>query len=250
MPRPEKVEAVAEIKQRIEDADAVFVTEFRGMTVKQLQSLRRGLRAGGADYKVYKMSLARRAADELGLDGMAEHLAGPSALTFAGSDPVAAAKILKDVGRDNESLVIKAGLLRGGVVILPEQVSALAEIEPREVLLAKIAGAAKAPLQSMAGMLGSFTRNAATMFSQLLEKRESAEPESARVAAEPTAAQAPADDEAPQPDQSQPDESQPGDAQDQPTPTDQTTEESGTGETDDGPAGNEPTEPAESAEEE
>lgn len=245
MPRPEKVQAVAEIKQRIEDADAVFVTEFRGMTVKQLQSLRRGLRAGGADYKVYKMSLARRAADELGLDGMAEHLAGPSALTFAGSDPVAAAKILKDVGRDNESLVIKAGLLRGGVVILPEQVSVLAEIEPREVLLAKIAGAAKAPLQSMAGMLGSFTRNAATMFSQLLEKRESAAPDSAPAAAEPTAAQLPADDAA-----AQPEESQPEKAQAEPTPTDQTAEESGTGETDDGPAGNQPTEPAESAEEE
>ena len=218
MPRPEKVQAVAEIKERWEEADAVFVTEFRGMTVKQLQALRRGLRAIGADYKVFKMSLTRRATDELGIEGLGEHLVGPSALTFAGSDPVAAAKTLKDAGRDNEHLVVKAGVLRGGVVILPEQVSALAEIEPREVLLAKIAGAAKSPLQSMAGMLGSFTRNAATMFSQLMDKKaESGD----AVAAEPAGEPAPGGDEpsdAVEPaesvtaDEAAPEESEPADA--------------------------------------
>jgi large subunit ribosomal protein L10 len=176
MPRPEKVQAVAEIKDRIEGAQAVFVTEFRGMTVKQLSQLRRSLRETGADYKVFKMTLARRAADELGIEGIAEHLVGPTALTFAGTDAVATAKALRDAGRDNDKLVVKAGIIAGGSVIPPEQVSKLADIEPREVLLSKIAGAAKAPMVQMAGLLVSFTRNAATMFSQLLEKMESDAP--------------------------------------------------------------------------
>ncbi len=179
MPRPEKVQAVAEIKERMEEAQAIFVTEFRGLSVKQFQQLRRSLRDSGADYKVVKMTLARRAADEIGIEGIADHLVGPTGLTFANQDAVATAKALRDAGKDNENVVIKAGVLRGGQVIPPEQVTKLADIEPREVLLAKIAGAAKAPLYSMAGMLGSFTRNAATMFSQLLEKKESDAPEPA-----------------------------------------------------------------------
>lgn len=172
MPRPEKVQAVADIKERIEAAQAVFVTEFRGLTVTQLQKLRASLRDSGADYKVVKMTLARRATDELSIEGIGEHLVGPTALTFANVDPVATAKALRDAGEGNDNLVIKAGIL-SGEVLLPEQVKKLASIEPREVLLAKIAGAAKAPLFKGAGMFASFTRNAATMMSQLLEKKES-----------------------------------------------------------------------------
>lgn len=183
MPRPEKVEAVAEIREWMEDARAVFVTEFRGLTVKQLQELRRGLREAGADYKVVKMSLARRAVDELGIEGISEYLVGPTALAFT-DDPVSAAKVLSDTSRDNQNLVIKAGLLAGSM-IPPEQVSALAEIEPREVLLAKIAGAAKAPLYQLAGVLGAFTRNSATMFAQLLEKKESGEAAPAEAPEQP-----------------------------------------------------------------
>jgi large subunit ribosomal protein L10 len=175
MPRPEKVQAVADIKERIESAQAVFVTEFRGLTVTQLQQLRASLRESGADYKVVKMSLARRAADELSIDGIGEHFVGPTAIAFANVDPVATAKALRDADDGNERFVIKAGIL-SGEILLPEQIRKLASIEPREVLLAKIAGAAKAPLYKGAGMFASFTRNAATMMSQLLEKKESGEP--------------------------------------------------------------------------
>lgn len=174
MPRPEKVQAVAEIKERIESAQAVFVTEFRGLSVTQLQKLRASLRDAGAEYKVVKMTLARRATDELEIEGIDEHLVGPTALAFANTDPVAAAKALREVGDGNEKFVIKAGIL-SGAVIGPDQIKKLAAIEPREVLLAKIAGAAKAPLYKSAGMFASFTRNAATMMSQLLEKKESGE---------------------------------------------------------------------------
>lgn len=172
MPRPEKVQAVADIKEQIETAEAVFVTEFRGLTVTQLQALRASLRAVGAEYKVVKMTLARRAAAELEIAGIDEHLIGPTALAFANTDPVAAAKALRDAGDGNEKFVIKAGIL-SGEILLPEQIKKLASIEPREVLLGKIAGAAKAPLYKGAGMFASFTRNAATMMSQLLEKKES-----------------------------------------------------------------------------
>jgi large subunit ribosomal protein L10 len=192
MPRPEKVQAVAEIKERIEDASAVFVTEFRGLSVKQLSQLRRTLRESGADYKVVKMTLARRATDELGIEGIHEHLVGPTGLTFANTDAVATAKVLRDIGKENDKLVIKAGILQGGQVLLPEQVTKLADIEPREVLLSKIAGAAKAPMAQLAGLVGSFTRNAATMFSQLLEKKESDAPAVAPEPAPVEAAVAPA----------------------------------------------------------
>ena len=172
MPRPEKVQAVAEIKEQIEGARAVYLTEFRGLTVSQLQTLRRALRDTGADYKVVKMTLAKRAADELGIEGISEHLTGPTALTFAHDDAVATAKAQKDASKENENLVLKAGIMSGDI-LLPEQVSRLAEIEPREVLLAKIAGGAKAPLFKAAGMFAAFNRNAANMFSQLLDKKES-----------------------------------------------------------------------------
>jgi large subunit ribosomal protein L10 len=120
------------------------------------------------------MTLARRAADDAGITGLDEHLLGPTALAFAKSDPVATAKALKDFAKTHEVFVMKAGVLSGSI-LSPEEVSRLAEIEPREVLLAKIAGAAKAPLAQAAALFASFNRNAASMFKQLLDKKESGE---------------------------------------------------------------------------
>jgi large subunit ribosomal protein L10 len=174
MPRPEKVQAVTDIRERLEGAEAVFFTEYRGLSVKAIQELRRSLRDSGADYKVVKMTLARLAAGEAGMEGLDEFLSGPTALAFAQSDPVATAKALKEFSKGHEVFVLKAGFL-SGVILTPEEVSKLAEIEPRDVLLAMIAGAAKAPLFKAAGMFGSFTRDAASMFSQLMDKKESGE---------------------------------------------------------------------------
>jgi large subunit ribosomal protein L10 len=144
------------------------------LTVKAVQELRASLRASGAEYKVVKMTLARRAADDAGISGLDEHLLGPTALAFAKSDPVATAKALKEFAKTHEVFVMKAGVLSGNI-LSPEDVSRLAEIEPRDVLLAKIAGAAKAPLAQAAGLFASFNRNAASMFKQLLDKKESGE---------------------------------------------------------------------------
>jgi len=174
MPRPEKVQAVADIKERLEGAEAVFLTEYRGLTVKAVQALRRSLRESGADYKVVKMTLAQLAASDAGVEGLNEYLVGPTAIAFAMRDPVATAKALKDFSKTNEVFVLKAGLLAGNF-LTPEEVSRLADIEPRDVLLSKIAGATKAPLVKAAGLFASFNRNAATMFNQLLDKKSSGE---------------------------------------------------------------------------
>ena len=103
MPRPEKVQAVAEIKERLEQARAVFLAEYAGLSVKEQQTLRRGLREGGAEFKVVKMTLARRAAAELELAELDELLLGPTGLAFAEGDPVTAAKALKEFASNDES---------------------------------------------------------------------------------------------------------------------------------------------------
>ena len=182
MPRPEKVQAVAEIKERIEGAQAVFLAEYAGLSVKDQQALRRELRANGAEFKVVKMTLAKRATDELDIDSLDELLLGPTGLAFADGDPVGAAKVLKDFAKDHEVFVVKGGLL-GLEFLTPEKISELADIEPREVLLAKIAGAMKAPMANMAGLLAALPRNAASVFQQLLEQKEADPSASAAEAA-------------------------------------------------------------------
>ena len=173
MARPEKVQAVAEIKERLERAQAVFLAEYAGLSVKQQQTLRRGLREGGAEFQVVKMTLARRAAAELELSDLDELFIGPTGLAFADGDPVTAAKALKDFAKENEAFTIKGGLL-GSEFLTPERISELADIESREVLLSKIAGAMQAPMANLAGLLAALPRNLASAIQQLVEKMEEA----------------------------------------------------------------------------
>ncbi len=175
MPRPEKVQAVADIKERLDGAQAVFLAEYAGLSVQEQQTLRRELRANGAEFKVVKMTLARLAAADLEIDDFDALLLGPTGLTFADGDPVAAAKTLRDFARAHEVLIVKGGLL-GREFLTPERIAELADIEPREVLLAKIAGAFEAPMAKMAGLLAALPRNAATAMQQLLEKKEAEQP--------------------------------------------------------------------------
>ena len=184
MPRPEKVEAVSDIKERLEGAQAVFVTEYAGLSVKEQQQLRRGLRAAKSEFKVYKMTLARIAATELGHENFTGMLVGPAGLTFAGEDAAATAKVLRDFAKDHQKLVILGGLL-GNEVLPPERVAALADLEPREVLLSKIAGVFQAPMARMAGLLAAMPRNLATMISQLIDKMPPAAPAPAAAAPAP-----------------------------------------------------------------
>ncbi|MDK1019326.1 MAG: 50S ribosomal protein L10 [Actinomycetota bacterium] len=170
MPRPEKVQAVADIKERIEGAQAVFLAEYAGLSVKSQQLLRRELRANGAEFRVVKMTMARRAVAELDIDTLDELLLGPTGLAFAYGDPVGAAKVLKAFAKGHATFAVKGGLL-GREFLTPERIAELAEIDPREVLLAKIAGAMKAPMANLAGLMAALPRNTASVLKQLLEKK-------------------------------------------------------------------------------
>src|ERR1044072_1855286 len=170
MARPEKVATVEEIKEKLEGAQAAVLTEYRGLKVSELATLRASLRAAEAEYKVYKNTLARRAAEEAGLAELVSLLQGPTAITFVKGDAVAVAKALRDYSRTNANLVVKGGIL-GTRVIQPDDVVALADIEPREALLAKIAGGFQAPLVKAAGLFQAFTRNMAYGIKALIDKR-------------------------------------------------------------------------------
>jgi large subunit ribosomal protein L10 len=184
MARPEKVQAVDYIRQRLEGARAVFLAEYSGLSVKEQQELRRSLRAGGAEFKVVKMTLARRAAAELDIGDLDELLLGPTGLTFADRDAVEAAKALKEFATAHSALVVKGGLL-GRDFLTPERVSELADIEPRDVLLAKLAGGFQAPMARLAGLVSALPRNLANAMLQLLDKRQAQGPQ---AVAEPTEA--------------------------------------------------------------
>ena len=174
-PRADKVAIVTEVKDRMEQSSAVLVTEYRGLTVKQLAELRRSLRPAGGAYKVYKNSLVRRAADDAGVD-LGEHLIGPTALTFTEQTPegepgdvVTVAKVLRDFAKANPELLIKGGYF-DGKAIDADGVKALADVEPREVLLSKLAGLMAAPMQQFAGLLEALPRNFAYGLQALIDQ--------------------------------------------------------------------------------
>jgi len=201
MARPEKVAVVDEIRTKLGDAEAAILTEYRGLTVTELATLRGALRPAATEYKVFKNTLARRAAEEAGLTELAELLQGPTAIAFVRGDAVTAAKALRDFGRTSPALVVKGGLL-GPRVLTPSDIEALADIEPREVLLARLAGGFQAPLTKAAGLFQAFTRNLAYGVKALIDQRvaggEEAPPaETAEEAAVDDAPAAEADAEAP-----------------------------------------------------
>jgi large subunit ribosomal protein L10 len=170
MARPEKVATVEEIREKLEGAAAAVLTEYRGLKVSELATLRASLRAADAEYKVYKNTLARRAAEEAGLSDLISLLQGPTAITFVKGDAVTVAKALRDYSKTNANLVVKGGIL-GTRVIASDDVIALADIQPREVLLARIAGGFQAPLVKAAGLFQAFTRNMAYGLKALIDQR-------------------------------------------------------------------------------
>ncbi len=170
-PRPDKAAKVEEITAKLQAARAVFVTEYRGMTVGQMADLRTPLRAVGAEHKVYKNTLVKLAATNAGLDSLIEHLTGPTALTFAADDSVGAAKALVDTAKKNPMLVIKGGML-GDSPMSADDVKALASLPSREELLAQLAGGLQAPLVKTARLLNALPNKFAFGLSALIEKQE------------------------------------------------------------------------------
>jgi large subunit ribosomal protein L10 len=168
-PRPEKVAVVDEVRDRLSSSNGALLTEYRGLKVSDLAALRRAVGEAGGDYKIYKNTLARRAAADLGLTDLDPLLVGPTAIAFVEGDAVAVAKSLRDFARSNPNLSIKGGLL-GTKVLSAADAGALADVAPREVVLAQLAGALAAPLQKMAGLLQALPRNFAYGLSGLIDK--------------------------------------------------------------------------------
>jgi large subunit ribosomal protein L10 len=205
MARPEKVAVVDEIRTKLAEADATVLTEYRGLTVHELADLRGSLRGSGTEYKVFKNTLARRAIEGAGYDEITSMFEGPVALAFVRGDAAAAAKALRDFGRDNPALVVKGGLL-GERVITPSEIAALADLPSRDIMLTQIAGMFQAPLTKAAGLFQAFTRNFAYGVQALIDERVAAgevlpeatgaeAPAGEETAAEETSADAPAADE-------------------------------------------------------
>ncbi|MEW2547942.1 50S ribosomal protein L10 [Streptomyces sp. NPDC047002] len=149
MARPDKAAAVAELTEQFRSSSAAVLTEYRGLTVAQLKELRRSL-GGNAQYAVVKNTLTKIAANEAGINTLDDLFAGPTAVAFVTGDPVESAKGLRDFAKDNPNLVIKGGVL-DGKAMSADEIKKLADLESREVLLAKLAGAMKAkPSQAAA----------------------------------------------------------------------------------------------------
>jgi large subunit ribosomal protein L10 len=194
-PRADKVAVVDEVRERLGAADASVVTEYRGLTVAELAELRRQLAAAGGDYKIFKNTLVRLAVTGTGHAAIEPLLTGPTGITFVSGDVSAVAKTLREFSRANPHLVVKGGYFSGSL-LTAQDLARLAELPPREVLLAQMAGALAAPLRQMAGVLQALPRSLAYGLAALAEERRAAEPEA--PAAEPAAA-APAVAEAPAP---------------------------------------------------
>jgi large subunit ribosomal protein L10 len=168
-PRPEKVAVVEEVRGRLSSSSATILTEYRGLKVGELAQLRRSVREAGGEYRIYKNTLVRFAVRDLGLDGVEELLTGPTALVFVDGDAVDVAKALRDFSRANPALVLKGGVL-GDTALSADQARALADVPPRSVLLARLAGGLAAPLQQFAGLLQALPRNLAYGLKALIDQ--------------------------------------------------------------------------------
>jgi large subunit ribosomal protein L10 len=147
-----KVETVAELKERFAKSELTILTDYRGLTVAEVTKLRRQLRDAGMEFQVAKNTLARFAAEEAGVSELSPLLVGPTAIAFGKGDAVQAAKAMTDYARGSKTLKIKGGVLEGRV-IPPEQLVALAELPPREVLLARVVGGMQSPIVGLVSVL-------------------------------------------------------------------------------------------------
>ncbi len=192
MARPDKEAAVAELAESFRESNGAVLTDYRGLTVKQLQELRRSL-GGSANYLVTKNTLTKIAAKEAGVELDEELLVGPTAIAFITGDVVEAAKGLRDFAKANSPLIIKGGFL-DGKTLEPGEIQKLADLESREVLLAKLAGGMKASLSNAASLFNAPLSQTARLLAALQAKVESEAPAAEAPAEEAPAAEAPAEE--------------------------------------------------------
>jgi large subunit ribosomal protein L10 len=167
--KPTKVSAVAEIADKFRDSSAAVITEYRGLSMAQLSTLRRTLGAG-VQYRVAKNTLVRRAAADAGVQGLEDLFIGPTAIAFVEGEPVDAARALRDFAKDNKALVIKGGYMDGRPLSVDE-VTRIADLDSREVLLSKLAGAMKGNLTKAAVLFAAPASQVARLAAALQEKK-------------------------------------------------------------------------------
>ena len=177
MPRTEKVERVAELKRRVEGAEALFLADFRGLTVGDVTDLRRSLRESGTRFAIVKNTLMKRAVGEVGAEGLQALLEGPTAVAFVDGDPIMAAKSLMDAIRRFRTMELKGAYMEGRVLSAGEAQS-LATIAPREVLLSQLAGMAKSEMSRAAAMMEALQSRFLSLLDAFKEKLEANRPAS------------------------------------------------------------------------
>ena len=194
MNRDQKAAAIAEIASHIDQSEAIFAVDYRGITVAQVAELRATLRQSDATFKVVKNSLTERAADQVGAESLKDFLAGPTALTFVRGDIATAAKVVADYARTTQLLPFKGGLMEGATLDV-EQIRSLSKLPSREVLYGQLVGVVASPIGGLVRSLGGLLGGLAVALGQVREKKESGEiPAGEAPAAE---AEAPAAGEAP-----------------------------------------------------
>ncbi len=171
--RPAKVQEVEALRQRLGQVAAAILTDFRGLNVSEIAQLRAKLRQAGVEYKVVKNTLLQRAAQGVGVQGLASLLQGPTAVAFSRTDPVAPAKLLLEYIRQMRKLEIKGGVVEGQVMTA-EQIKRLADVPSRAQLLSSALGSMMSPLVGLVGVLTGLQRNLVYALDQVRKQRESA----------------------------------------------------------------------------
>ena len=172
LPTQQKIDAVAEMTQRLEGCQIAVAAKYVGINVAQASELRNRLRAAGIEFKVYKNTLARRALRSQGMEAAADFMEGPAAWAFS-SDPVAPAKILKEFGKEVQFVSMVGGVLEGKPVTAA-QLEALAGLPPREQLIAQVVGTMAMPLRNTVGVLAALPRNLVNVLDQIRQQKEQA----------------------------------------------------------------------------
>ncbi len=170
MPTQEKIATVAELKEKLQGNEIAIISQYMGINVAQVTDLRHRMREAGVDYRVYKNNLARLALRELDLEEAADFMEGPTAWAFC-SDPVTPAKLLKDFAKEVKFVSMGGGVLEGKVVTA-EQLQALADLPPREQMLAILVGTIAAPLRNLVGVMNAVPRNLVNVLDQIKKQKE------------------------------------------------------------------------------
>ena len=173
MEREEKATSIAELREKLGDARGAVLTDFRGLSVAELTELRTLLRRSAVEYKVVKNTLAKLAVKDTSLAGLAAYLEGPTGIAFGTADPVAASKTVTAWAKGRQTFSVKGGIVEGRVVG-PREIAELAGLPPREVLLARLAGAVQAPLQGLVQVLSAPLQGLVRVLEQVRQRKEGA----------------------------------------------------------------------------